>query len=115
VVAAHGGLVVMLDAALDDELAREGVARELNRAAQDLRKRARLPYHATVQLAVVVRGDGAGGSLVERALRDHAAWLSEQAGSAALVRDSLGAELSATLDIDGASVTIELAPVAGAS
>jgi isoleucyl-tRNA synthetase len=111
VVAAHGGFVVMLDAALDDELAREGVARELNRAAQDLRKRARLPYHAAVQLAVVVEraGGGAGGSLLERCLGDHAAWLSEQAGSAALVRHSLGGELATVLEIDGAPVTIELA------
>ena len=128
VVAAHGGLVVMLDAALDDGLAREGLARELNRAAQDLRKRARLPYHAEVQLAVVAAartggsspsdGDsapGGGAPLLERCLDEHAAWLGEQAGSATVVRHSLGSALSTALDVDGATVVVELAPLAASA
>ena len=42
--AAESGSVVALDLAVDDVLAREGLARELNRAVQELRKQARLAY-----------------------------------------------------------------------
>ncbi|MGH2901677.1 MAG: hypothetical protein ACRDMZ_23585, partial [Solirubrobacteraceae bacterium] len=114
----------MLDTTVDEGLAREGLARELNRVAQDLRKRARLPYGARVQLAIIAgpgAGPGAGPEAaaaaprvdaLERCLEDHAAWLCDQAGSVALVRHPLGSPHAATLDLEGAAIAVELVPVA---
>ena len=107
---ARDGFVVMLDVAVDDELAREGLARELNRAAQDLRKRARLAYDAPVQLAIVADPAGAAPAL-EHCLRDHGAWLCEQTGAAELVRHPLGSGFAAALDLDGTMIAVELVPV----
>jgi hypothetical protein len=108
VASARDGFVVMLDVAIDDGLAREGLARELNRAAQDLRKRARLPYDARVQLAIVSDAGAGAPAALERCLQDHGAWLCEQAGSADLVRRSLGSAIATTLDVDGAAIAVEL-------
>ncbi|HSR96853.1 MAG TPA: isoleucine--tRNA ligase [Kofleriaceae bacterium] len=116
VVAARDGFVVMLDTTVDEGLAREGLARELNRAAQDLRKRARLPYGARVQLAIIAAPGAAAGAprvdALERCLEDHAAWLCDQAGSVPLVRHPLGSPHVATLDLDGAAIAVELVPLA---
>lgn len=103
VVAVQEPFVVMLEVTVDEALAREGLARELNRVVQDLRKRARLAYDTHVELAVV-------GPL-DDVLRDHGPWLCEQAGATLLVRHRLGVAMSARLDVDGASVTVELAPI----
>jgi isoleucyl-tRNA synthetase len=107
--AARDGFVVVLDLAVDDVLAREGLARELNRAVQDLRKRARLPYAARVRLAVVSQAP-----VIDACLKDHGAWLCEQA-SAELVRHSLASDHTTTLDIDDMPVTLELALVTSSS
>jgi isoleucyl-tRNA synthetase len=111
VVAARDGFVVMLDITVDEGLAREGLARELNRVAQDLRKRARLPYGARVQLAIIAAAAPRFDAL-ERCLEDHAAWLCDQAGSAPLVRHPLGSPHVATLDLEGAAIAVELVPLA---
>jgi len=102
VVAARDGLVVMLDVSVDEALAREGLARELNRAVQDLRKQARLPYDARVQLAVVAQSEQ-----LDACLHEHGAWLCEQA-QGTLVRTPLGSAVATTLDLDGSPVTVEL-------
>jgi isoleucyl-tRNA synthetase len=117
-VAARDGFVVMLDLAVDDALAREGLARELNRIAQDLRKQARLPYNARVQLMIArmterdsAPGGGAGEAALDSCLAEHGAWLCEQAGSATIARETLGGAIAATLDLDGATVAVELLPI----
>jgi isoleucyl-tRNA synthetase len=119
VVAARDGFVVMLDTTVDEGLAREGLARELNRVAQDLRKRARLPYGARVQLAIIAASGAPGAATasprvdaLERCLEDHAAWLCDQAGSVPLVRHPLGSPHAATLDLEGAAIAVELVPLA---
>jgi isoleucyl-tRNA synthetase len=122
VCAARDGFVVMLDDTIDDALAREGLARELNRAVQDLRKQARLPYDAHVQLAVVAAASGDGvasnrggvSATLDLCLQDHGAWLCEQASSPPLVRHTLGSAIASTLDVEGTTIAIELVPLPGA-
>ncbi|HET9623973.1 MAG TPA: class I tRNA ligase family protein, partial [Kofleriaceae bacterium] len=103
-VVAEGELVVALDLTLDAALAREGLARELNRAAQDLRKQARLGYADPVVLGV------AGGSdAIDAMLAEHAAWIAEQA-SATLTRGPLAAPLGVTtLELGDVSIELSLA------
>ncbi|HMG54921.1 MAG TPA: isoleucine--tRNA ligase, partial [Kofleriaceae bacterium] len=66
-VAAEGELVVMLELAVDDALAREGLARELNRAVQDLRKQARLDYADRVVIGVAGPSAAIDAMLAEHA------------------------------------------------
>jgi isoleucyl-tRNA synthetase len=63
--AEEGGYLVGLDTALDDDLRREGLARELVRAVQDARKQAGLDVSDRIEL--IVEGD----ELVGAALRVH--------------------------------------------
>ncbi|HUL81667.1 MAG TPA: isoleucine--tRNA ligase, partial [Gammaproteobacteria bacterium] len=63
--AEEGGYLVGLDTALDDELKREGLARELVRAVQDARKQAGLEVSDRIEL--IVEGD----EPVAAALRAH--------------------------------------------
>jgi isoleucyl-tRNA synthetase len=103
-VAAEGGLVVALDLAVDDALAREGLARELNRAVQELRKQARLDYGDRIAVGV------AGAShAVDRALADHGGWLADQA-LATLSRAALPAPIGSTVvDAGDAEVAVSIA------
>jgi len=94
---------VTLDLAIDETLAREGLARELNRVVQDLRKQARLPYDARVRLGIA-----AGPAALEACLAEHGAWLCEQANATALDR-TLAGDVRATFDVDGSAVAIALA------
>jgi isoleucyl-tRNA synthetase len=87
-VAASGPTVVLLDTQLTPALEREGLARDFNRAAQDLRKdsglavtdRIRVAYHAS--------------DAVEQALREHDDWLRGELLAVEIVRAtaSLGQE-----------------------
>src|SRR5262249_25857268 len=100
-VAAEGGLVVALDLALDDALAREGLARELNRTVQDLRKQARLDYAERVVIGL------AGASpTIDAMLADHAAWLAEQA-TATVTRRALADPIGAAM-FEAGDATIEV-------
>jgi isoleucyl-tRNA synthetase len=95
---------VTLDLTVDDALAREALARELNRAVQDLRKRARLAYADRVVVGVAGRSDA-----VDRMLADHAAWLGEQA-LATVTRTPLADPLgSAVLEAGDAAVEVSIA------
>jgi isoleucyl-tRNA synthetase len=76
-VAADGRLVALLDVARDDTLRLEGDARDLNRAIQDLRKRARLAYAERIVLSVV-------GTDLDPLLDAFGPWLLEQALAVAL-------------------------------
>ena len=60
-VASDGGLTVALDLDLDEDLRREGVARELVRVIQDARKDAGLDVSDRIQLGVAGRPHGDGG------------------------------------------------------
>src|SRR5690606_8144841 len=67
--AEEGGYLAGLDTSLNDDLRREGVARELVRAVQDARKQAGL--EVADRIALFVEGNAA----VEAALAEHRAYL----------------------------------------
>lgn len=106
-VAAEGSLVVMLDLGLDEGLVREGLARDLNRALQDVRKRARLAYEEQVVVSLV--GDGELAAVVQ----EHGAWLRQQCLATAIqlapLKDAIA---SATVELGGSEVVIGLARAA---
>jgi isoleucyl-tRNA synthetase len=103
-VAAHGDLIVVLDLATDPALVREGYVREVNRAVQDLRKRARLAYDDRAVVSLL-----AGGELAE-ALREHEDWLRREALAVAVWHTPLPRPLvEDTVSIAGAEVKIALA------
>jgi isoleucyl-tRNA synthetase len=107
-VAAEGGLVVLLDVARDASLRMEGEARDLNRAIQDLRKRARLRY--SDRIVVSVSGNG-----LEPLLAAFGPWLMEQALAVALTTtrlDDVLATGSVTLGPGSVQVAIGPAPSA---
>ena len=65
--AEDSGYLVGLDTSLDDELRREGLARELVRAVQDARKQAGLEVSDRIEL--LVEGDERGRRRARRASR----------------------------------------------
>jgi isoleucyl-tRNA synthetase len=67
--AEEGGYLVALDTTLNDELVREGVARELVRAVQDARKQAGLEVSDRIALSV------AGDEAVNEAVREYRDYL----------------------------------------
>ena len=64
-VASDGTHGVALDLDLDDDLRREGIAREVMRALNDLRKRCDLPLDARIRLTLAAEGE------VAKALAEH--------------------------------------------
>jgi isoleucyl-tRNA synthetase len=103
--AVRDGLAVSLDLAPNEELQREGTARELARAVQDLRKQSRLRYSDPVQLAVV--GESRELAAV---LHEHAGWLADQCRAVVLTRAPLAATIgTSTVELAGTRVELELA------
>jgi isoleucyl-tRNA synthetase len=103
--AARDGLAVALDLAPDEALQREGTARELARAVQELRKQSRLRYGEAVQLAVV--GDSPELSSV---LDEHAGWLADQCRAVRLTRAPLTEPVGTSeVELAGTRVGLELA------
>ena len=106
-VAEDGDLLVALDTVLDDELAAEGMAREVAHRLQAMRKAA--GYEISDRVRVAISGDH--GS-VER-LSPHREWLADELlatnvdlGSDAVMAD---ADADETLEVDGASLRLSVA------
>jgi isoleucyl-tRNA synthetase len=78
-VATEGPYSVALDLALDDELRAEGLARELVRAVNDLRKRRELDLSDRIALEI-----GATGALAD-AVRAHDDWIAGEVLASSLV------------------------------
>ena len=104
--AVEGPLAVVLDLTRDEALLREALARDLNRAIQDLRKAARLAYGERVVVSVE------GGAEVALALEAHGAWLREQC-LAELIQGPLGAPIAtASVEVGEGTARIDLARAA---
>jgi isoleucyl-tRNA synthetase len=104
-VAEEGGLLVALDTSIDDELAAEGLAREVAHALQNLRKAA--GYEVTDRIAVAIRADEA---TVAR-LQPHRSWLAGETLADRLELApgaAIDAEREALLELDGARLTLGL-------
>ncbi len=87
VVAQANGLTVALDLALDDDLRKQGIARDAIRLIQDARKRSGLDVSDRIELTWGVDSTHADSHLVVAALREH--------------RDLIGAEVLATSITEG--------------
>ena len=101
-VASEGPFVVALDAAVDEDLKREGLAREIISRVQRLRRDA--DYHYSDRIRLAVRGD----ATVEFAAATHADFIKEETLARELI---LGTPLPApdleqAMDIDGHLVTL---------
>jgi isoleucyl-tRNA synthetase len=104
-VAEEGGLLVALDTTIDDELAAEGLAREVAHALQNLRKAA--GYEVTDRIEVAIRADEATVARLE----PHRSWLAGEtlADRLELAPDAaIDAEREAPLELDGARLTLGL-------
>jgi isoleucyl-tRNA synthetase len=110
-LAQDGGWAVALDLELDDELQREGTAREVIRALNDLRKRLGLALTDRIRLRV----HAADGRLRE-ALETHWRWIAAEVLATELVlADGPGAGPAYEVDIDGEVLAVELSVVDAAA
>ncbi len=104
VLAEDAGLAVAIDTRLDDELRGEGIARELVRALNELRKTEGLDLADRVR--VELRAAGAVGA----AARRHEEWIAAEVLAVDWQVDEPGgaAEGFATVDVDGEPVGVRL-------
>ena len=92
----EGDLLVALDTEIDDELAAEGLAREVAHRLQNLRKKAGLEISDRIEVAI-----RSAPELAAR-LEPHRAWLADETLATSLV---IGAEA----DLDGPAATEDAA------
>jgi isoleucyl-tRNA synthetase len=100
-VAQEGGWAVALDLELDDDLRLEGMAREVARDLNDLRKQRGLALSDRIALTVE-----AGAALAE-AIEGHRAWISAQVLAVTLDLGPAGDDAVA-LDIEGDQLRVQL-------
>jgi isoleucyl-tRNA synthetase len=101
----EGGASVALDLTVTPELRLEGLARELVRAVQDLRKDAGLKVSDRIELAVEAAGE------VAEALEAHADYLRAETLAVRLLDAPREGGFSASLDLDGTPARLWLRPV----
>jgi len=106
-VARDGGSSVALDLEVTPELRREGLARELVRAVQDLRKEAGLKVSDRIQLAVRAAGE------VAEAAQAHRDYLLGETLAVELFGSPQGDGFDARVDLDGQEVRLWLRPLGG--
>jgi isoleucyl-tRNA synthetase len=104
-VARDGGSSVALDLEVTPELRREGLARDLVRAVQDLRKEAGLAVSDRIELAVRAEGE------VVEAVQAHRDYLLGETLAVELFRAPQGDGFDARVDLDGQEVRLWLRPV----
>jgi isoleucyl-tRNA synthetase len=105
-VAREGGSSVALDLDVTPELRREGLARDLVRAVQDLRKEAGLKVSDRIELAVRAEGEVAG------AVQAHRDYLLGETLAVELFGSPQGDGFDTRVDLDGQEVRLWLRPVA---
>jgi len=106
-VAEDSDLLVALDTTLDDELAAEGLAREVAHRLQAMRKAA--GYQISDRVKVAIAGDADATAR----LAAHRAWLADEllATSVEIAPDATldGADATEAVDLDGVSLRLSLA------
>jgi len=106
-VVRDGATTVALDLEVSPELRREGLARDLVRAVQDLRKAAGLAVEDRIELAVKAEGE------VAAAVDAHRDYLLGETLATALHRAPQGDGHDTRVELDGEPVRLWLRPVAG--
>lgn len=76
-------ILVALSMEINDDLYLEGLARDINRAIQDLRKQQKLQYGTRIYLEIEADGDWL------RAFKKHESWIKEQTLALSVAYDSL--------------------------
>jgi len=104
-VVREGGASVALDLAVTPELRLEGLARELVRAVQELRKDAGLKVSDRIELAVEASGE------VADAVEAHGDYLRAETLATRLLAAPREGGFSASLELDGTPVRLWLRPV----
>jgi isoleucyl-tRNA synthetase len=104
-VARDGGSSVALDLEVTLELRREGLARDLVRAVQDLRKEAGLAVSDRIELAVRAEGE------VAEAVRAHRDYLLGETLAVELFGAPRGDGFDSRVELDGQEVRLWLRPV----
>jgi isoleucyl-tRNA synthetase len=100
-LAQEGGWAVALDLELDDDLRREGLAREVARDVNDLRKQRGLALSDRISLVVEA------GPTLSVAIEAHRAWISTQVLAVTLDLGPAGDDAVA-LDIEGEPLRVAL-------
>jgi isoleucyl-tRNA synthetase len=103
-VVRDGAASVALDLELSPELRREGLARELVRVVQDLRKSSGLAVDDRIDLAVKAEGE------LARALEEHQGYVLGETLAVSLSRAPQGDGYDARVELDGQPVRIWLRP-----
>ncbi len=104
---ADRGTQVALDARITAELAREGLAREVVRHVQSLRKEANLELEDRIELYL-----RAGSPELEQAIQEHLQTIGSETLTIRWAPGPLGADASSEqVTVDGAALAIELRPV----
>ncbi|MCS7054710.1 MAG: class I tRNA ligase family protein [Thermoflexales bacterium] len=102
IVAGENGIVVGLDTTLDDALIAEGLAREVVRRVNDLRKAAGLNVSDRIRLAYTA------SDRLRRAIGDFAEYIKGETLSVALIEGRLPDAISASDAFDGEQLTLSL-------
>jgi isoleucyl-tRNA synthetase len=113
-VAQDGGLVVALDTELDDELVQEGLARELVRTINDMRKAAGFDISDRIVTYYAVGTDGADAGALQGALSNFADYIRAETLSTQLVEGgSPNGAYSQTEKLGSADVTLSVQKTQG--
>ena len=113
-VVRDGATTVALDLEVSPELRLEGLARDLVRAVQDLRKSAGLEVADRIELAVKADGGENGENQVAAAVAAHRDYLLSETLATSLHSAPQGDGHDARVDLDGQEVRLWLRPVRGA-
>ncbi|HEV2870369.1 MAG TPA: DUF5915 domain-containing protein, partial [Actinomycetota bacterium] len=108
-VVRDGPTTVALDLEVSPELRLEGLARDLVRAVQDLRKSAGLEVADRIELAV--KAGGGGGNQVAAAVAAHRDYLVGETLATSLHSAPQGDGHDARVELDGQEVRLWLRPV----
>ena len=106
-LAHDGGWAVALDLELDEELRNEGVARELARALNDVRKK--LDLAITERIVVTL---GGAGARVQAAIAGHRRWIAAQVLATEIVLEEglAGSAVDDKIEVAGESLAVEIRP-----
>jgi isoleucyl-tRNA synthetase len=107
IVAGENGIVVGLDTTLDDALIAEGLAREVVRRVNDLRKAAGLNVSDRIQLAYTA------SDRLRRAIADFADYIKGETLCVMLSEGQLPDGVSASDAFDGEQLTISIKKASG--
>ncbi|MGB5812323.1 MAG: isoleucine--tRNA ligase [Polyangiales bacterium] len=104
VAASGGGQVVVLDPRIDDDLRREGMAREVINRIQRARKAMDLPYEARIEVSWKAEGE------VARAIEEHTDRIAGETLASRLEAGDATGDATENTEIDGTPLALGIRP-----